>query len=125
MASHEGGDVYSISIAAGSGITGLNLTGTQDGAGGQFSFTLLNDNGSPAGGTVGAFGGDVSGAFAVTAGNSYTLRYLGDNVTAYGLTLTAVPIPAAAWLFGSVLMALGVVGRKRRLGQVDQVAVPA
>jgi hypothetical protein len=30
------------------------------------------------------------------------------------LEVTAVPIPAAAWLFGSALLGLGVVKRKKR-----------
>ena len=31
------------------------------------------------------------------------------------LQLTAVPLPAAVWLFGSALMGLGVVARRRKL----------
>jgi len=85
---------------------------------------LLNELGNPQGENLITAGSSVSGFFDVLAGNTYVLRYYGSGVTSYALTLTAVPIPAAAWLFGSVLMALGVVGRKRRLGQTDQ-AVPA
>jgi hypothetical protein len=42
-----------------------------------------------------------SGAFANSAG--------------YSLTLTAVPLPAAAWLFISALGGLALIGRKRRM----------
>ena len=35
----------------------------------------------------------------------------------YGFTLTAVPLPPAAILFGSVLFGLAVVGRRRSLGK--------
>jgi hypothetical protein len=34
-----------------------------------------------------------------------------------GHTTTEVPIPAAAWLFGSGLLALGLIGKKRRKEQ--------
>ena len=65
------------------------------------------------------------GAFSVsglTAGNSYELRLqiVGDGVTGNGdvegsVTVAAVPIPAAAWLYGTVLIGfITSAGRKRK-----------
>lgn len=40
---------------------------------------------------------------------------LGDVNTSTTYTLTAVPVPAAAWLFGSALVGLAGIGRKRKM----------
>jgi hypothetical protein len=53
--------------------------------------------------------------FENTSGGSLTVAMQGDNYshwTKYGDTVSEVPLPAAAWLFGSGLIAL--VGLKRR-----------
>ncbi|RLA50267.1 MAG: hypothetical protein DRR42_13585 [Gammaproteobacteria bacterium] len=127
-----GGTVeYSFSVGENSGITG---------------FTLVGDVAPPQG-TYNLLGPDLgNGVFAASSGSSvnvlfdvaallgveelgagiYKLTLIGfDSGTNYDLVLTSVPIPAAAWLFGSVLVALGVVGRKRSLGESAQGAVPA
>ena len=121
-----GVDTYLFSVDENSGITGFTLVGTVTPA--QTSYNLLG----PSGG---------NGIFAESDGSSvnvwfdfpselgagiYKLTLIGfDSGTNYDLVLTSVPIPAAAWLFGSVLVALGVVGRKRSLGESAQGAVPA
>jgi len=64
-------------------------------------------------------GGSASLTFANLAGGDYTLL-LGGNGTSsdvfgngfYKLTLTAVPVPAAVWLFGSAMA--GMIGLGRR-----------
>ena len=58
--------------------------------------------------------------FLAQAGQVYSV-YLGGvgfsrwnaGVDNYQLTVSAVPIPAAVWLFGSALAGLGVIGRRK------------
>lgn len=44
---------------------------------------------------------------------TYTLKILGDATTAYSGTISAVPLPGAALLFGSVLLGAGALRRKQ------------
>ncbi len=41
-----------------------------------------------------------------------------DNRTTYAGSISAVPIPAAAWLFGSALFGATLLGRRRSLGRL-------
>jgi hypothetical protein len=71
----------------------------------------------------------VSGAiqFALSAfltAGSYVLAITGANNTSYAGTISAVPLPGAALLFGSALLGAGVVGRKK-LGSKRSEAVAA
>lgn len=45
---------------------------------------------------------------------AYTLKIYGDDGAAYSGTVSAVPLPAAAWLFGSALMGFGALRRKQK-----------
>ena len=117
-----GGVAFAFTIV-GSEITGLRLSGEQTAAG--TNFTILQ-GGEVVQTIITGGGQSFEGLFDSLSVGNYSMNIF--NTTASGdfnIALTAVPIPAAVWLFGSVLMALGVVGRKRRLGQTDQAAMPA
>ena len=45
-----------------------------------------------------------------TIGNNFTFDYAGGELTA---SASVVPLPAAAWLFGSALLGLGALKRKK------------
>lgn len=59
----------------------------------------------------------ISGLMA----GSYFLDIFGDSGLGYSGSVSAVPLPAAAWLFGSA--ALGLLGFARRRKQADVAAV--
>lgn len=108
---------YEFSIAGGSGINGLAISGEQNG------FIVTVQVLELVGGTIGdlqaelTFGpGGISGFFDVLAGHSYILHVIGAGFGNYDIALTAVPLPTAAWLFGSVVLALAIIGRRRRPG---------
>lgn len=66
-------------------------------------------------GADGADGADVDSSFILTgaaAVNGQTTNYRLQSVT-LELAPTAVPVPAAAWLFGSAMVGLVGMGRKR------------
>jgi hypothetical protein len=50
---------------------------------------------------------------------AYTLKIYGDDGAAYSGTISAVPLPAAAWLFGSALLGLGALRRKQKAGNSE------
>lgn len=104
--------VNEYSFTTGSGVTGLNLSGDQNAVGKSF-YVLSNGQAQIFDQASSALGG----SFNVSQNTDYTLYVMGPGGGDYNLALTAVPIPAAAWLFGSVLVALGITGRKRNLGQ--------
>jgi hypothetical protein len=86
-------------------ITGLALT--ISGTGG---FTTIMDNTIPLG--LG---------FAMTAGESYTISLAGTATgvgSDYRLEVSAVPVPAAVWLFGTALLGLFGVQRNKAKGLV-------
>ena len=73
-------------------------------------------DGSPITITMPGFGTDAANALTVGVGNSVLFGF--DAPTLMGGTLTlevaAVPVPAAAWLFGSALVGLAGIGRNRK-----------
>ena len=68
----------------------------------------------------------LSAADLAAAGNVLTITTSWDNTVTpeanamihgiIGADITAVPVPAAAWLFGSSLLGLAGIGRKRKMG---------
>ena len=66
-------------------------------------------------GADGADGADVASSFSITGGtsvNTTSTNYRLQSVT-LELAPTAVPVPAAAWLFGSAMVGLVGISRKR------------
>lgn len=59
----------------------------------------------------------------LTAGN-YVLKITGVNGSSYSGTISAVPLPGAALLFGTALFGAGVIGRKK-LGNNKAEAIAA
>ena len=106
-----GADEYQ--FEAGSGVTGVKLSGLQLSGGNSF-YVLSGEDGVEAK-MFDSSETSLGGSFNVVAGNDYTLYVMGSGGGGYNATLTAVPLPAAAWLFGSVLVALGVTARKRNM----------
>jgi len=53
---------------------------------------------------------------------TYYLKIYGDNGAAYSGTISAVPLPAAALLFGSVLLGAGALRRKLATGEKLEMA---
>lgn len=53
---------------------------------------------------------------------AYSLKIYGDDGAAYSGTISAVPLPAAAWLFGSALLGLGALRRKQKAGDNSEMA---
>lgn len=68
-----------------------------------------------------------AGVYRALSTGTYYLEYAfanGDPL-AYGVTtqISAVPLPAAAWLFGSALLGLGALRRKQKAGNSEMAAV--
>jgi hypothetical protein len=68
--------------------------------------------------------GSVTGLALVgpLAAGDYTIYIRESNGTGtnpYSVTVNAVPLPAAVWLFGSALMGLTVVARRRKNTQIS------
>lgn len=63
---------------------------------------------------------------ALNPGQQYFLDMIFTNATAtaFGITtnISAVPLPAAAWLFGSALLGLGALRRKQKAGDNSEMA---
>jgi hypothetical protein len=53
----------------------------------------------------------------------YYLKISGDAGTVYSGSVSAVPLPAAAWLFGSALLGLGAMRRKQKAGDNSEMAL--
>ncbi|WP_101756681.1 VPLPA-CTERM sorting domain-containing protein [Oceanicoccus sp. KOV_DT_Chl] len=106
-ANHLGLAQYGLNLGGGTvngdGTISLGLCGAPDAVGFALSPTCLGDSN-----TAGVFGDNTLGATVL--GSSASI-YLAGNIT---LTeVAAVPVPAAAWLFGSALLGLSTVGRRR------------
>jgi hypothetical protein len=54
---------------------------------------------------------------------TYSLKIYGDDGAAYSGTISAVPLPAAAWLFGSALLGLGAMRRKQKAAAKSEMAL--
>lgn len=63
---------------------------------------------------------------ALTSGSQYFLKlsFVDGDASAYAATtrISAVPLPAAAWLFGSALLGFGVLRRKQKAGANPEMA---
>lgn len=108
----SGGNGVLTGFGIGAGQYSLNLTGAlgsynnaavyNPGIGGANAFFSLNANSSPLIAAVSSVQGNpvAGGLLATTTGT---------------LTLTAVPVPAAVWLFGSALVGLTSITRRKEL----------
>lgn len=56
------------------------------------------------------------------AAGVYLIDVLGDVGAGYQGSVSAVPLPAAAWLFGSALMGFGALRRKQKSGEKSEMA---
>ena len=97
-------------------ITELAFTGLVDGNHGDVVGTNLVDYQLDSGGWMSSSFADLS--MAVLFGNILELRVHADDLDGEGqefylASLTAVPVPAAVWLFGTAL--IGFVGMSRRV----------
>jgi hypothetical protein len=107
----NGGNGVLTSFGIGAGQYSLNLSGVfgsynsavyNPGIAGANAFFSLNANSSPLIAAVSSVQGNpVAGGFVAT--------------TTGTLTLTAVPVPAAVWLFGSALVGLTSIARRKAL----------
>ena len=85
--------------------------------GGSFTaikFEWLDSLANPISPLANGLGTDL--VFAFTAGGNYILHVFGSALLAasYTATLTTTPLPAALILFGSGLLGLSLLGRRRR-----------
>ena len=104
------------------------------------SYWIYNDLDSTAGISVGALVDswsfvDILGTgtqshttwlAASLVGTQYVLKMMASGLgAAEGSTsqISAVPLPAAAWLFGSALLGLGALRRKQKAGNSEMAAV--
>lgn len=114
-------DLHIDGTAVGFGISDLSQTFTMDGITG----TGAMDPGTCTGDAVtcAVMGAGLAGAWSsnitpIAAGPQvWTLAYTQVGPAPFDITLTAVPVPAAAWLFGSALVGLSGIGRKRNLAK--------
>lgn len=72
---------------------------------------------------VDLLGDGIGGTFSalLTAGAQYILKIAvsgGPNAFSATTQISAVPLPAAAWLFGSALMGLGLFRRRKQVAAV-------
>ena len=101
--------VVALSLVTENGLTDL-ITGLTLTISGTGMFTTIMDNTIPLG--LG---------FAMTAGETYTISLAGTATgvgSDYRLEVSAVPVPAAAWLFGTALLGLFGVQRNKAKGLV-------
>ena len=92
----------------------------------DFTISYALTGGSIVGSLNWSFTDNVASTFSylMTAGNVYTLKIGTDSDLSSSTVLTsAVPLPAAAWLFGSALLGLGALRRKQKAGNSEMAAV--
>ena len=68
---------------------------------------------------------NIPGAFSylLSAGQTYTLKIDTDaDVSSSTVFTSAVPLPAAAWLFGSAVLGFGALRRKQKAGANAETA---
>ena len=73
--------------------------------------TLLLSNLAPGDYTI-----FLGGYFGATAGPNEAAKHVAYTASIAAAPVSAVPIPAAAWLFASALTGLGVIGRRKDRG---------
>lgn len=112
-----GGTVASLGFNSGTLLTGdLTALGFPDAGGDPLEF-LFNITGGDAASLYGATGGVImsatgfGGSFAADFDNNMGMVGRGMGTADAG----AVPVPAAVWLFGSGLLGMVWVGRRRRI----------
>lgn len=61
------------------------------------------------------FSTDALVTYALNAGQTYVLRLRGDATAPFALAaaVATVPVPAAAWLFGSAMVGFGALRRRK------------
>lgn len=74
--------------------------------------------------TDGSYSATTPSAWHLTTGVSflpgfYELRIATNGANSSTSEISAVPLPAAAWLFGSALLGLGALRRKQKAGNSD------
>jgi hypothetical protein len=104
-----------LNFAAGTYNISFDLGGSQRGdtnsvdvSMGSWSTSLVRNSGDPL--------APVSFTFSTTGGSLVFHNHGGDNIGAIldNVTVSAVPVPAAAWLFVSALSGLGILSRRRK-----------
>jgi hypothetical protein len=58
----------------------------------------------------------------IALAGEYVLRIATSGADSSTSQISAVPLPAAAWLFGSALMGFGALRRKQKLGEKSEMA---
>lgn len=56
----------------------------------------------------------IAMSFSGLSAGTYFLDIFGDSGLGYSGSVSAVPLPAAAWLFGSALLGMGVLRRRKQ-----------
>jgi len=106
-----GGDTFKVAINGQDYFSSPAINTYDTSIGTDFDAALIDSNTySQLQVTLGAGTYLISGALATSAVDGDNLPL---NATVGGLRVSEVPVPAAAWLFGSALVGLGVVRRRR------------
>ena len=85
----------------------------------SFSMTVLDENGIPELGSFLSFGSSDMFTFLVdsTPGATFDYKVIiageSDFLSTYSATISAVPVPAAVWFFGSAMITLAGFGRRK------------
>jgi hypothetical protein len=113
-----GGTVSSLGFNTGTLLTG-NLTdfGFPDAGGDplEFLFDVTGGDAAVLYGGVGAVGGVIMGATGFGGSFDSDFDNLRDGAGSGVANVAPIPVPAAVWLFGSGLVGLAGLGRRRRL----------
>ena len=119
----------------GTAYASFTLVDTYPDGGTNVAYTLYDDldyNAATLGTTLASWnfndilGNGLGGTFSylLAGGSSYVLK-ISTALDSQGSTtrISAVPLPAAAWLFGSALLGLGALRRKQKAGNSEMAAV--
>jgi hypothetical protein len=102
---------------------GANLAGPDAVDGDQFGILSAGDNLATGNAGVTNSGGQIKNAvvFVLTVVGSLTEGQIGNVFFQYGSVLNVVPLPPALVLFGTALVGMTVLGRRRRKDKAVQV----